>query len=121
MRHLGKLSYLFVIGISVACGNGGAHFSVAPPPSPPPGLGSVSSVSSLSACPADFYPGITCFKATVSCASTDDVSVIYGYKTPAAVKGTIFLHPGSGCTTAVSYGPSVDGSGDSSSHGSFPS
>ena len=119
MRHLGKLSYLFVIVISVACGNGGAHFSVAPPPSPPPGLGSVSSVSSLSACPADFYPGMTCFKATVSCASTDDISVIYGYKTPAAVKGTIFLHAGSGGTTAFSYGPSVDGYVDSYFKGGY--
>lgn len=119
MRHLGKLSYLFVIVISVACGNGGAHFSVAPPPSPPPSLGSVSSVSSLSACPADFYPGMTCFKATVSCASTDDISVIYGYKTPAAVKGTIFLHAGSGGTTAFSYGPSVDGYVDSYFKGGY--
>jgi len=47
---------------------------------------------------------MTCYQATVSCANTDNINVIYGYKTPAgAVKGTIFLHAGSGGTTAFTY------------------
>jgi hypothetical protein len=49
---------------------------------------------------------MSCDKATVSCTNTDDISVIFGHKTPAStVKGTIFLHAGSGGTAAFSYGP----------------
>jgi hypothetical protein len=107
MRALGKISFLFVLVVSIACGSGSPPNSTnPPPPSPSPGPGSVSGVSSLSTCPADFYPGMACYQATVSCANTDDIKVIYGYKTPAsAVKGTIFLHAGSGGTAAFSYGP----------------
>jgi hypothetical protein len=107
MKHFGKISCLFVAAILVACGGGSAHVaSVSPLPSPvPTGLGTVSSVSSQT-CPTDFSSGMTCFQATVSCANTDDMGVIYGYKTPAgAVKGTIFLHAGAGGTTAFSLGP----------------
>ena len=119
MRYFGRLSYLFVVVISVACGNGTGHFSATLPPSPSSGLGSVSSVSSVATCPSDFYPGMTCFRATVSCTSTDDINVIYGVKTPADVKGTIFLHAGSGGTTAFSYGPLADGYVDSYFKGGY--
>lgn len=109
MKELWKSTLLFLAVMSTACSNGGAPASLnSPPPVSPTGLGSVSSPTSLPTCPPDFYPGMTCFHATVSCAKTDDIGVTYGYKTPSAVRGTIFLHAGSGGTTAFSYGPSID-------------
>jgi hypothetical protein len=69
-------------------------------------LGSVTKILSIS-CPAGFFSGMTCFTANVSCPGTADIQVSFGHATPANVKGTIFLHGGSGGTTPFDYGPSA--------------
>jgi hypothetical protein len=48
--------------------------------------------------------GMTCQNATVSCANTEDINVIVGYKTPATVLGTIVLLSGAGGTDANADG-----------------
>jgi hypothetical protein len=69
-------------------------------------LGTVSSVTKMNFCPSGYYEGMTCYSATVSCPKTDDMNVVFGYRTPAAVLGTIFLHSGVGGVTPFDYGPS---------------
>lgn len=70
----------------------------------PQSLGSVATPQQLSACPtAGFAPGMTCYSATVSCPSTVDIPMVFGFYpgTPnPAIKGTIVLLPGEGGTNA---------------------
>ncbi len=62
-------------------------------------LGSVTGVSQLPSCPFGFFPGASCFEATVSCPDTLDIEVTYGFTNPSGVpRGTIVLFNGSGGT-----------------------
>jgi hypothetical protein len=63
-------------------------------------LGSVTGVSQLQSCPQGYFPGATCFAATVSCPDTLDIQVTYGYTNPSGVPlGMIAMFNGSGGTT----------------------
>src|SRR5579863_7745414 len=64
--------------------------------SPPLALGTVKGVAQLSACPVGFFPGVSCYSATVSCPNTADIAMVYGYLDPRGTpNGTIVLLSGS--------------------------
>jgi hypothetical protein len=85
MKKLGVvLPCLFVLAILA---------SAQSTPSSP--LGVVTRATKLSACPQGYYPGATCYQATVTCPDTADISVTYGYTNPGGTqKGTIMLFNG---------------------------
>jgi hypothetical protein len=97
--------------LGAACGSSSRPTETEPEvtPASPGGtlpLGTVSVPTALASCPQGFYPGSSCFQATVSCASTAPLRVTYGYRTPSgAVKGTVLMHDGGGGTTPFSHGP----------------
>jgi hypothetical protein len=58
-------------------------------------LGVVTGASRMHSCPQGYYPGATCYQATVTCPNTVDIPVTYGYTSPAGTqKGTIVLFNG---------------------------
>lgn len=58
-------------------------------------LGAVTHASRLSACPQGYYPGATCYQATVTCPDTADIAVTYGYTNPPGTqRGTVILFNG---------------------------
>ena len=58
-------------------------------------FGTVTNVSQLSACPAGFFKGMTCFQARMSCPDTVEIGLVYGSKEPSGTpKGTIVLLEG---------------------------
>ncbi len=61
-------------------------------------------VSDPVSCPSDFYTGMTCLGATVTCPNTDDITLTIGYVTQATtLKGTIVFFTG-GSGTASDFG-----------------
>ena len=71
-------------------------------------LGSVSGITQLSSCPVGYFPGASCFAATVSCPDTLDIQVTYGLTNPDGVpRGMIALFNGAGGTQP--YGGSTPG------------
>jgi hypothetical protein len=62
-------------------------------------LGVVTNAHKLSNCPQGYYPGATCYQATVTCPNTADISATYGYTNPSGIqRGTILLFGGGGGT-----------------------
>lgn len=62
-------------------------------------LGSAGVPSQLTACPAGFQPGSTCFETTVACPDTADIQATFGVAVPAGIpRGTIVLLSGAGGT-----------------------
>lgn len=61
-------------------------------------LGAVIQARPLSHCPQGYYPGATCYEATVTCPGSVDLGVTYGYVNPAGIqRGTIvFFSEGKG-------------------------
>jgi|ERR1700722_11652263 hypothetical protein len=58
-------------------------------------LGVVTHANKLASCPPEYYPGATCYEATVSCPNTADIGVTYGYTSPSGIqRGTIMLFNG---------------------------
>lgn len=85
------------------CLNLGTASAQAPLP-----LGSVSGITQLPSCPAGYFPGASCFAATVSCPDTSDIQVTYGLTNPdGASRGMIALFNGAGGTQP--YGGSTPG------------
>jgi hypothetical protein len=73
--------------------------TMAPAQSSPLPLGVVTRANKLSTCPQGYYPGATCFQATVTCPNTADISATYGYTNPSGIqRGTIVLFTGGGGT-----------------------
>ena len=68
-------------------------------------LGSINGVTPVRSCPYGFYPGATCYQATVSCPGTTDIGLTYGVAAPSGIpRGTIVLFNGSGGTQAFGTG-----------------
>ncbi|MGA8763753.1 MAG: hypothetical protein WB562_12880 [Candidatus Sulfotelmatobacter sp.] len=71
-------------------------------------LGSVTGIAALHPCPMGYFPGASCFEATVSCPNTLDIRVTYGFINPEGVpRGMVVFFNGSGGTTP--YGGSNRG------------
>ncbi len=63
-------------------------------------LGTVSNVTAQASCPQGYFTGMQCFQATVSCPSTENIQVTFGYADPVGQpRGTVFFHDGAGGTT----------------------
>jgi len=73
----------------------------APAQNPPLPLGTVNGVAKVASCPVGFFPGVSCYSATVSCPNTADIVLVYGYRNPphAGSNGTIVLLSGADGTT----------------------
>jgi hypothetical protein len=68
-------------------------------------LGSLNGVTALRSCPYGFYPGASCYQATVSCPGTEDIGVTYSYSNPSGIpRGAIVMFNGSGGTEAFGTG-----------------
>jgi hypothetical protein len=66
--------------------------TMAPAQSPRLPLGVVTHAHKLSSCPQGYYPGATCYQATVTCTNTVDIPATYGYTSPVGTqRGTIVL------------------------------
>lgn len=62
-------------------------------------LGDVTGINELPSCPAGYFPGASCFEATVSCPNALDIPVTYGLVDPSGVpRGMIVFFNGSGGT-----------------------
>lgn len=71
-------------------------------------LGAVTHADKLSSCPQGYYPGATCYQATVTCPNTVDASVTYGYTNPSGIqRGTVVLFSGGDGTQPQPGSPGV--------------
>jgi hypothetical protein len=102
----------------VSCGGGSVQpaASTPAPPSTPGGGGGtptplsfgnvqVANGGASEACPAglNFAPGVTCYRATVSCPNAMDLGLTFGYQAPSGTpRGTIVLYSGGGGTESGS-------------------
>jgi hypothetical protein len=73
-------------------------------------LGVVTHADRVSACPSGYYPGATCYQATVTCPNTVDIAVTYGYTNPGGVpRGTVVLLNGADGTQPQPGPPATAG------------